>query len=99
MVYDVPPLNETVCAPAATVLEEQSVLVNEVDGVLSMPPKTINVPALNVIAPSVSMAAAGEPLLPADPGPLTMTTPPVWVKAPLLSIPSVSPLVETATSK
>ena len=57
-----------------------------------------NVPPFNVIAPSVSTAAIGEPLRPAVPGPLTITTPPVTVNVPLLSIPSVSPFVGTLIS-
>ena len=84
--------------PALTELLEHNVLVSELDGVLSMPPKTIREPPLKEIAPSVSKAAAGEPVPLALPGPLTMTVPPVWTNVPLLSMPSVSPLVGTQTS-
>ena len=74
-------------------------MVKLVDGVLSIPPKTIIVPLVNVTAPSVSKAAAPPAAPLALPGPLTITTPLVSVNNPLLSIPSVSPLDGTSTSK
>ena len=85
--------------PVDTVLDVQSVLVNDVDGVFSMPPNTIRVQLDKDTLPSVSKAAAPKLFPLALPGPLRMTTPPVWVNAPLLSMPSVSPLVGTSTSK